>query len=165
MMNIQWVMLQRWQELRAHATATNQVWPLSASLATEFERFSAALTFSFRGSTLAPQFLQKKVMCDLPCFAKQLGLRGVKTPGAPLMRKSDDDNDGGGGGDGGDDDSIQQWNSLSEPPQPLHPHYNRTLLFVDDHHILYKVGAARQLHPMTRHTPGVAVLPANNSLP
>ena len=74
MMNIQWVMLQRWQELRAHATATNQAWPLSASLATEFERFSAALTFSFRGSTLAPHFLQKKVMCDLPCFAKQLGL-------------------------------------------------------------------------------------------
>jgi hypothetical protein len=77
MMNIQWIMLQRWQEPRAHATATNQTWPLSASLATEFDRFSAALTFSFRGVTLVPQFLQKKIVCDLLCFAKQLGLTGT----------------------------------------------------------------------------------------
>ena len=77
MANIQFVILQRWQELREHAAATSVGWPLSATLAAEFERFSAAMTFAFRGSTLAPQFLQKKVVCDLPCFAKQLGLGNV----------------------------------------------------------------------------------------
>jgi hypothetical protein len=79
MMNIQWIMLQRWQELREHAVETSQAWPLSATLATEFERFSAAMTFSFQGSKLAPQFMQKKVLCDLPCFAKQLGLGNMST--------------------------------------------------------------------------------------
>ena len=67
-------MLLRWRELQEYANATKQVWPLSTTLAAEFDLFAAALTFAFRDSTQAPQFMESKKYCDLPCFAKELGL-------------------------------------------------------------------------------------------
>jgi hypothetical protein len=38
---------------------------------------------------------------------------------------------------------------------------NRTLLLVDDHELLYRAGLRRELEPLTRPTPGVAVLTPN----
>ena len=35
---------------------------------------------------------------------------------------------------------------------------NRTLLMIDDADVLYTAGTNRVLHPLTRHTPGVAVI-------
>ena len=34
----------------------------------------------------------------------------------------------------------------------------RTLLLVDDHHVLYRAGLTRQLEPLRRTTPGVPVV-------
>ena len=45
----------------------------------------------------------------------------------------------------------------ASPPAPS-PR-NRTLLFIDEHEVLYSSAVARELRPLTRHTPGTPVLP------
>jgi hypothetical protein len=88
MMSIQFVALQRWNQLREHAAGTKQPWPLAPTLATEFERFTAAMKYAFRDSNESPHFSEDlgqdgghhKVDCDLACFAKQLGLHAGEGP-------------------------------------------------------------------------------------
>ena len=86
MMNLQFVVLRRWDQLREYAARTKQTWPLAPTLAVEFQRFSDACSYAFRNSREAPHFqedlgpdaqhpsLHHKKDCDLQCFAKQLGL-------------------------------------------------------------------------------------------
>jgi hypothetical protein len=82
LLNIQWVVLQRWDRLQAVATAEQLPWPFATTLAEEFGRFAAALTYAFRRSNQAPHFLEQFIQgtrrikkdCDLRCFAQQLGL-------------------------------------------------------------------------------------------
>ena len=47
LMNVQWVILQRWDELQEFASANRITWPLSASKLSEFNLFAAAITFAF----------------------------------------------------------------------------------------------------------------------
>ena len=99
LLNVQWVVLQRWDRLRAVAVADQLPWPFATTLAEEFGRFAAALTYAFRRSNQAPHFLEQvsqgarrtKKDCDLRCFAQQLGLNASSLSAhSPVPLKSDE---------------------------------------------------------------------------
>ena len=88
MLNILWVILQRWEELRQFATASGTAWPLPDSQSAAFDVFAEGLTFAFANDEPKsgdPWFYEhipgpphtKSVNkeCDLACFKLQLGLK------------------------------------------------------------------------------------------
>jgi hypothetical protein len=107
LMGVQWVMLQRWDELHEFAAANKIAWPLSHSKETEFAAFGAALTFACENDepnmAAHPSFDEHipitkgssrytSISCDLLCFRKQLGLAGTLSQplfdGVALPQKS-----------------------------------------------------------------------------
>jgi hypothetical protein len=96
MLNVLWVILQRWDGLREFAAAQHIAWPLpSTSKAAAFDTFARGLTFAFaqdepgfdsgEHGSLQPYFYEHipvspgssrytSKTCNLECFKTQLGL-------------------------------------------------------------------------------------------
>ena len=94
MLNVIWVMTQRWEELQRFATANGIAWPLPKTKEAAYDEFAVGLTFAFEndepGGSSNPNFLEHipvspgssrytSKMCDLACFKLQLGLGSLKT--------------------------------------------------------------------------------------
>ena len=88
MVNVLWVILQRWDGLQEFAAASKTPWPLPVSKAAAYDDFAAGLTFAFEVDEPRlphPYFTAHRpvtpgssrytsIACDLACFKAQIGL-------------------------------------------------------------------------------------------